>query len=65
MIGELVKWDTPYKAFEEIEKTFPERAAMIYLGCNYTYAELKEAAIRFASSLYNAPAGSNSNHKTD
>ena len=43
--------DSIYECFEEICKAYPARTAIIYLGREYTFAELREMVLRLASSL--------------
>ncbi|RLB14079.1 MAG: AMP-dependent synthetase, partial [Deltaproteobacteria bacterium] len=43
--------DSIYGCFEEICKAYPARKAIIYLGREYTFAELREMVLRLASSL--------------
>jgi long-chain acyl-CoA synthetase len=41
-----------YEAFEEVAKRFPDKTAVIFLGEEYTFSELREMVLRLAASLY-------------
>jgi long-chain acyl-CoA synthetase len=44
--------DTTYQAFEEVVQRSPDQTAMIYLGEEYTFSEVKGMVLRLAASLY-------------
>jgi len=44
--------DNTYQAFEEVVKRFPDKTALIFLGEEYTFSELREMVLRLAASLY-------------
>ena len=51
----MVRWrtsDTIYGYFEKAAQRFRSNRAMIFLGTQYSYAQLKEAIERFAASLH-------------
>ena len=53
MLGDTVKWGSTYEAFEAMAKAFPQKTAILYIGCRQTFSELKEAVDRFAGNLHN------------
>lgn len=44
--------DNTYQAFEEVVKRFPDKTALIFLGEEYTFSELRDMVLRLAASLY-------------
>jgi long-chain acyl-CoA synthetase len=44
--------ENTYQAFEEVVKRFPDKTALIFLGEEYTFSELREMVLRLAASLY-------------
>jgi long-chain acyl-CoA synthetase len=41
-----------YEQFEKVCTDFPDRAALLYLGKKYTYAQLRDAALNLAAGLH-------------
>ena len=41
-----------YEQFEKVSRDFPEKPALIYLGKQYRYSQLREAVESLAASLH-------------
>ncbi|NWG01229.1 MAG: acyl--CoA ligase [Syntrophaceae bacterium] len=44
--------DTTYQAFEEVVERSPDKAALIYLGEEYTFSEVHQMVLKLAASLF-------------
>jgi long-chain acyl-CoA synthetase len=49
--------DTTYQAFEEVVKRSPDKTALIFLGEEYTFSELRDMVLRLAASFYELGVG--------